>query len=321
MERAYREDELLGATIIDSEGYVYGKVEKISITEDEIILLAYEEKPDVKTVVDADNLKETLLKDVKKSIGLKLRGITPNDTLTENIRKELGLRLDEKLSDEHYEKYAERLSLPLPLTKATIDRREEKGTVTLNEVKTMKVTVIGKEKWTKTVKVILLHEPREAVFRRIPVQKKVPYRNTDVLKDKLVLDSDGKALGYVDSVVLFQEMPGIRVYVSRVSGQVSLSMLARYLEESGKSDAAGLLRKHFADYPDSHRYTLTLDELDDFMNSTKISFVLPENIITNQGTRDLVADIPWDAINKIGDVVLLKSTLTDLRSKGYIQGL
>jgi sporulation protein YlmC with PRC-barrel domain len=66
---------------------------------------------------------------------------------------------------------------------------------------------------------------------------------------------------------------------------------------------------------------LTLDELDDFMNSTKISFVLPENVITNQGTRDLVADIPWDAINKIGDVVLLKSTLTDLRSKGYIQGL
>lgn len=206
----------------------------------------------------------------------------------------------------------------MPLTKATIDRREEKGTVTLNEVKTMKVTVIGKEKWTKAVKVILLHEPKEAVFRKIPVQKKVPYRSTDVLKDKLVLDSDGKALGYLDSVVLFQDMPGIRVYVSKVSGQVSLNLLARYLEESGKSDAAALLRKHFADYPDSHRYTFSLDELDDFMHSTKLSFVLPENAITNQGTRDFVADIPWNEIHKIGDVVLLKSTMTELRSKGYM---
>jgi len=318
MERAYREDELLDATIIDSEGYVYGKVEKISITEDEIVLLAYEEKPDVKTMVDTSNLKETLLKDVRTSLGLKLRGVTPNDTLTENIRKELGLRLDERLSDEHYQKYAERLSLPVPLTKATVDRREEKGTVTLNEVKTMKVTVIGKEKWTKAIKIILLHEPKEAVFRKIPVQKKVPYRSTDVLKDKLVLDSDGKALGYLDSVVLFQDMPGIRVYVSKVSGQVSLNLLARYLEESGKSDAAALLRKHFADYPDSHRYTLSLDELDDFMHSTKLSFVLPENAITNQGTRDFVADIPWNEIHKIGDVVLLKSPMTELRSKGYM---
>ena len=318
MERAYREDELLDATIIDSEGYVYGKVEKISITEDEIVLLAYEEKPDVKTMVDTSNLKETLLKDVRTSLGLKLRGVTPNDTLTENIRKELGLRPDERLSDEHYQKYAERLSLPVPLTKATVDRREEKGTVTLNEVKTMKVTVIGKEKWTKAIKIILLHEPKEAVFRKIPVQKKVPYRSTDVLKDKLVLDSDGKALGYLDSVVLFQDMPGIRVYVSKVSGQVSLNLLARYLEESGKSDAAALLRKHFADYPDSHRYTLSLDELDDFMHSTKLSFVLPENAITNQGTRDFVADIPWNEIHKIGDVVLLKSPMTELRSKGYM---
>lgn len=318
MERAYREDELLDATIIDSEGYVYGKVDRISITDDEIILLAYEGKPDVKTVVDTSSLKEALLRETKTSLGLKLRGIAPNDILAESIRKELGLGLDEKLSDEHYQKYAEKMSLPIPLTKASVDRREEKGTVSLSEVRTMRVTVIGKEKYTKAVKVVLLNEPKEAVFRRIPLQKKVPYRSTEVLRDKLVLDAEGKALGYLDSVVLFQDKPGIRVYVSKVSGQVNMNLLARYLEESGKSDAAALLRKHFANYPDSHRYTLTLEEIDDFMHSTKLSFILPENVITNQGTRDFVADIPWDEIHKIGDVVLLKSTLNDLRSKGYV---
>jgi sporulation protein YlmC with PRC-barrel domain len=317
MDRAYREDELLGATIIDSEGYVYGKVENINIAEDEIVLLAYEEKPDVKTVADVTSLKEELLKGTKTHFGTKLRRIAPWDILTENVRKELGLGLEEQLRDEHYLKYAERLGVLIPYVKATVERKEQKGTVSLNEIKTIRITVLGKEKRTRIIKVILLDEPKEATFRRIPTQEKVPYRSTEAIKDKLVLDSEGNALGYVDSVVLFQGMPGIRVYVSKMSGQVSLSLLARYLEESGQSDTATQVRKHLLD-PESHRYTVDIEELEDFMHQRKLTFRLPEKVMSSTGTREFVADIPWDAVNKIGDVVLLKSTLTSLRSKGYI---
>jgi len=318
MERAYREDELLDAAIIDSEGYVYGKLEKININEDKIVLLASEAKPDVRTVVDLNSLKEEFLRGIKPTVGTKLRRQTPQDILEETIRKELGLELDEQLDDEHYLKYAERLGVSIPQVKATAERKEQKGTVGLNEIKTIRISVIGKEKWTTVIKIILLHKPKEAMFRKIPIQEKVPYQSTEVIKDKLVLDADGSALGYIDSVVLFQDTPGIRVYVSKPSGQVSLTLLARYLEESGKSDAATLVRKHFGEYPASHRYTATLEELEDFMRQTKLNFRLPENVMTSQGTREFVADIPWDEIDKIGDVVLLKSTLTDLRSKGYI---
>jgi sporulation protein YlmC with PRC-barrel domain len=45
---------------------------------------------------------------------------------------------------------------------------------------------------------------------------------------------------------------------------------------------------------------------------------LPENVVGSQGAREFVADIPWDEIQKIGDIILLKSTLTDLRAKGYM---
>jgi len=318
MERAYREDELLGATIIDSEGYVYGKVEKVNITEDEIVLFAYEDKPDVKTVADVTSLKEELLKGVKSTFGSRFRRVTSWEILTSGIRKELGLGLDEQLTDEHYLKYAERIGVSIPRVKATVERKEQKGTVSLNEIKTIRMTVLGKEKGTRIIKVILLQEPKEAAFRRIPIQEKVPYRSTDVIKDKLVLDSEGNALGYVDSVVLFQGMPGVRVYVSKVSGQVSLSMLARYLDESGKSDAATLVRKQFLESPELHRYTVETEELEDFMRKKKLTFKLPERVMASQGTREFVADIPWDAIYKIGDVVLLKSALTDLQSKGYV---
>lgn len=317
MERAYREDELLDAIIVDSEGYVYGKVEKININEDEVLLLACEGKPDVKTVVDMTSLKEGLLSSVKTTLGSRVRRIAPVDILEENIRKELGLGLDEQVSDEHYLKYAERMGVPLPYAKATVERKEQKGIVSLNEVKTIKTTVIGKEKDTKVIKVILLREPKEAEFRRIPIQEKVPYRSTDAIKDTLVLDADGNALGYVDSVVLFQGMPGIRVYVSKMSGKVSLSLLTRYLEESGQSDAAALVRKHLMD-PEAHRYMVAIEELENFMHQKKLTFRLPEEVIASQGSREFVADISWSEIHKIGDVVLLKSTLTDLRSKGYL---
>jgi len=316
MERAYREDELVGATIIDSEGYVYGTVEKINVTEDQIILLAQEDKPDVKTVADIPSLKEGLLKDVKMTLSLKLHRITPEEILAKNIRKELGIGLDEQLSDEHYIKYAEKLGFLIPHVRAAVERKEQKGIVSLNEVKTIRISVMGKEEGTKLIKVVLLHEPREAAFRKIPTQEKVPYRSTEAIKDKLVLDADGNALGYVDSVVLFQGMPGIRVYISKISGQVSLSLLARYLEETDQSDAAALIREHLMD-PESHRYTVEMEELEDFMHQKKLTFRLPEKVMATQGTKEFVADIPWNEIHKVGDVVLLKSKLTGLRPKGY----
>jgi len=317
MERAYREDELVDATIVDSEGYIYGKVEKINIGENEIFVLAYEGKPDVKTVADVASLKADLLRGVKLSFGSKARRVTAEDILAESIRKELGLGVGEQLSDEHYLKYAERMGVSVPMVKATVERKEQKGKVSLNEIKTVKITVIGKEKGTKVIKIILLRKPKEAEFRKIPIQTKVPYRSTEIIKDRLVLDVEGNALGYVDSVVLFQGMPGIRVYVSKMSGQVSLSLLTRYLDESGQSNAAALVRKHLLD-PESYRYTVTTDELEDFMRQKKLSFRLPESVVGSQGAREFVADIPWDEVQKIGDIVLLKSTLTDLRSKGYL---
>lgn len=317
MERAYREDELLDASIIDSEGYVYGKVDKIKIDENDIILLAYEGKPDVKTVADIDNLKLELLKGVRASFGSRLHRVAPSEILEENIRKELRLSLDEQLTDDSFLKYAERLNMPIPQVKASVERKEQKGTVTLDEIKTIRITVIGKEKGTKVIKVILLQEPKEATFRRIPVQKKVPYRSTDTIKDKLVLDADGSALGYVDSIVLFQGMPGIRVYIQKMSGQVSLSLLTRYLEESGQTDVADVVRKDLIER-EAHRYTVALEELEDFMHQKNLTFRLPEKVLASQSARELIADVPWGEINKIGDVVLLKSTLTDIRSKGYI---
>jgi len=320
MERAYRADELVDALVIDSEGYIYGKVGKIAINENEILLFADEDKPDEKTIADVASLKRSFLGEVKKTFGSRIRRVSLEDILETDIRKELGLGLAEPLNDQHYLKYAERLGFPVPYVMATAERKEHKGTVDLNKVENIRITVIGKEKGTTAIKVILLSEPKEAEFRNIPIQDKVPYRSTEAIKDKLVIDSEGNALGYVDSVVLFKGIPGIRAYVQATGGQVNLSLLTRYLDQSGQSDVADQVRKHLMN-PESHRYLLDIEELEGFMRQFRVTFRLPEKVMMTQDSREFVADIPWDAIHKIGDVVLLKSTLTDLRSQGYVQRL
>ena len=312
MDRAYREDELLDATVIDSEGYIYGKIEKIDVGEKEITLVVYESKPDIKTMVDIEALKLELLKNVRVTFGAKIQSLTPMMILVGNIRKELGLKSEERIADSHYKEYAKRLGISIPRKKVETERREPKGDINVKEVKAIKISVIRTQKDEKVVKLVLLNDAREAMFRSIPVQKKVPYRNTEAIKDKLVLDSDGAALGYVDSVVLYRTGPGIRVYSPSTTDGVDLKVLSKYLDLWGKPHIAKLIRTYFA------KEIITRQELEDFKKKADLTLTLPSKSIVSSVVKEFLMDVPWDAIRKIGDVVILGLTLLDLQSKGYL---
>jgi len=317
MERAYREDELLGSIVVDSEGYIYGKAGKINIKEDEIELLVYETKPDERTVVDIDSLFEELQKRVKLTFTAKIQRLSRAEVLTQNIQREFSLKPEEPLADQHYIKYAERLGIEIPHKKIIEEREEPKGTVTLTEVKSIKTSTIGTPGQSRLIKVILLHEPKEARFRKIPVQKTVPYRITETIRDKLVIDPSGLAVGYVDSIVLFSDKPGIRIYTSKPTDSVSLSWLFGHLEKIGRPDIVEAITKHLKIRRGAHVYRAGMDELEDFMEKTKLTFKVPESAFFEQSTKEFITDIPWDILDKIGDVVLLRQTLSELKSKGY----
>ncbi len=311
MDRAYREDELLEATVIDSEGYIYGRVGKINVDEDKITLIIYESKPDTRTVVDVDALKEELLKNVNVTVGAKLQRLLPREILLRNMRRELGLEAREPLTDQHYLKYAERLGIPISHKRVKAERKEPKGSIDLHEIKTIRISMISTGQEEKVIKIIILRDPREAMFRRIPVQEKIPYRDTKVIQDKLVLDASSVALGYVDSVVFFRETPGIRVYLHKTEERVDMAALRRHLDETGKSPVARIIERYFT------WDTVRRDELEVFMQKTKLTFTLPDNLLLTKQVKKLVMDVPWEVVHKIGDVVMLRLTLPELRSKGY----
>lgn len=317
MERAYREDELLDSIVLDSEGYIYGKVGKIDIKEDEISLLVYETKPDERTAVDIDFVREELLKGVKLPFTARLQRLSRSEVLARNIQEEFDLKHEEPLTDEHYIKYAERLGIEIPSKKIAEGRKEPKGTLTLSDVKTIGIATLGTGERSRVIRIILLHEPKEAEFRKIPVQKKVSYRDTKMIREKLVVDSNGLAVGYADSVVLFSDSPGIRVYSSKPTDSVRLSWLFLHLEKIGRPDIIETIKKYFEIERGSYVYRVMMEDLKDFMRNTKITFKVPENLLLERSVKEFLMDIPWDIVHKIGDVVLLQTTHSELKSKGY----
>jgi sporulation protein YlmC with PRC-barrel domain len=317
MERAYREDELVDSLVVDSEGYIYGRIGKIDIKEDEVSLLIYESRPDEKTVTNVQAIKEELLKRVKLNISAKFQKLSPNEILTENIRRELRLNADAPLTDQNFLEYAERTGVEITYKKAAEQRREPKGHVRLNDLKAIGMSTVGTKETSDVMKIILLREPREASFRKVPIQRTVPFRSTNALKDKLVVDAKGLALGYLDSVVLFQNTPGIRIYSLKPSDSVSLSWLIKYLDSVGRPDIVEALVKYFRVETGEHVYRMTKTELEGFMQKTKLVFKVPDELMIDRSVKDFVMDLPWDTISKIGDIVILHKTLAELRSTGY----
>jgi sporulation protein YlmC with PRC-barrel domain len=317
MERAYREDEIIDSMVVDSEGYIYGRIGKIDVKEDAVTLLVYETRPDERTVLNIEVIKEELLRKVRLNLSAKVQKLSPNEILNANIRKELGLKNDAPLKDQQFVNYAERTGVEITYKKAAEERREPKGNVRLEDVKAIGVSAIGTKEASDVMKIILLQEPREAAFRRIPVQKGVPFRSTDAIKDKLVVDAKGVALGYLDSVVLFQNTLGIRIYSQKPSDSVSMSWLIKYLDSVGRPDIVEALVKYFKVETGDHVYRMTKSELEGFMQRSKLVFKVPDELLIDRSVKDFVIDIPWDLIVKIGDVVILHKTLAELRSLGY----
>lgn len=318
MERAYREDELLDSIVIDSEGYIYGMIGEVEIKEKEVELLIYETKPDEKTIVDTNTLKQKLLEKVDLPLSAKIRRMSHLEVLNELIREQLNIEPGEVISNEHYTKYAEKLGLEIPYVKAAVERKEPKGTVALSEIKTLSVSTLGKGENAQLIRTAILSEPKEAKFRKIPVQRNVPYQDTKMTRDKLVIDASGIAVGYVDSIVLYHNTPGLRIYSSRPTQNVNLIYLFRHLEEIGRPDIVEAVKNHFRIEDRSPlMLSVGMADLEDFMKKMKLKLKIPETVGWNRDVKDIVMDIPWEMIHKIGDVVLLKQTLSEFRSKGY----
>ncbi len=156
--------EIVGALVVDSEGYIYGRIEEVKFEGDRAFLVTSVDVDVGDEIVDEDKLKETLT-----SIGYAVED----------------LKLYELIS------LARRKGLPLPKVKARRREKVVKGVFPVEEIAWIDKGLDGY--------IVLLSTPREARYRGVKEGEKPSFRNVE---DKLALSLSRGFLGVVVGVAI-----------------------------------------------------------------------------------------------------------------------
>ncbi len=283
-------EEFPGAMVVDSEGYIYGKTRKPEIRPDRIVLEVYKERSVDESYPDITALKSILLSAVRKTFGKP----TMQD-LYAQIRKETG---KSEFTDENLIEYAKRKGIPVPMIKGSKNLEEKKGTVESADIDAIGKTDLGI--------CILLKRPLEAAQRGLKPAKIVPFRPYHELGPKMVVDARAKILGY--------------------AADMFLNSLG---EPQIKLKKKGAVEQEIPDTQALENFLLSHGEKRDRLykvvaDSFHLKQVTPQHLVTwaqQQGyhipmkksleSKELEFQylLPWKAIRKIGDVVILDSPI------------
>ncbi|MCD6262992.1 hypothetical protein J7L60_01075, partial [Candidatus Bathyarchaeota archaeon] len=111
--RKYREEELLDALVVDSEGHIVGRVGSFVVTPRTIIVKLYELEKKSRTEPDEEELVKRLMEAVPKKKGLLSKAPSLED-LYADVRKELGKEATEEVTLEDLVRYAEVKGVEVP---------------------------------------------------------------------------------------------------------------------------------------------------------------------------------------------------------------
>lgn len=280
-KKFYSIDELKNATIIDSEGLLYGYVEDITIEESNAKLVAYTLFKINEPAINVEKLKSIL------SSRISLEGNEPLETLVALARKE-------------------NIEIPWQVTEKEV--KWIKGYVSLSEV----VLIDSKQLFiddTRThIKIVLLSTPREAIFRGLPVNpKSQTYRPQHVL-GKLVISASRGILGIAKEIVVSPGMLGFRVYRVRSRKKVvNWIAFTTHVKRMGLKEAYEKL----VEFRDPYKYSkvdLSLtNEIEQLLEGTREKEKIMEamqNFIETEEAGTEYVDIPYSEIVRVGEFVI-----------------
>jgi sporulation protein YlmC with PRC-barrel domain len=294
----FTESELIDTVVVDSEGYMVGKIDSLRIEPEEIFIKLYGIEKEKRQVID----REALVERLAKIIPLKRRvfGGEPRSTdIGKIIRERMGIGPSEAITEEQIARYAESLGLSVPYTVQEREERSDRGAIPWALVDRVGTSDFGR--------CVILREPYEARKRGIEVKDFVPYQSKKELEGKLVVDSEAKPIGTALEI-LIGVTHGILVRKESYKQEETLD-----LDKLNKS----LIPSRFNDFEDFKKKvgkdldkkTVGIAEISAWCKRNNIS--LP----TRRQTR-VVADfefsVDWRDIAKIGDVIILSRTIEEL---------
>jgi len=301
-----REEDLLDSIVVDSEGYICGWVDSFEVEPDKILVHLYGiEKRRVKRPDEERLVKELI--DVLSSGRGFLGRRSPIEELHNRIREELDLPSSHPITLKELIRFADMRGITIPVKTEEIEERVEQGSVDWNLIEKIGVSELGK--------CILLREPIEAKRRGVEITEKVPYRGTDFLKGRTVIDSEARIVGSAKKFLLrIGAPPGLLIQLEKVKRMElpDLDELVSRLVPSRFKSERDLYRTVAKDLNLKGRFTsseIKSRYLIPWAESKNIQ--IPKKV---EERREVAQELPidWSYIRKIGDVILLKETIERL---------
>jgi sporulation protein YlmC with PRC-barrel domain len=295
----FTENELIDTTVVDSEGYIVGKIDSLRIEPQEIFIKLFGIDKEKRQVIDREALNERLSKILpirRNSFG---SNEPPNVDISRIVREQLGLSSSEQVTDEHLTRYAESLGLSIPYAVQEREARTDKGSIPW-----ALVDRVGSSDYGRCV---ILKEPYEARKRGIELTDIVPFRSKKDLEGKLVVDVEAKPTGTAIEI-LIGVSHGILVRKESYKQEESMDLdkLKRALIPSRFRDFEDFQKKVGKDLD---KKTVGIPEISAWCKRYNISVPVKRQtrIVT-----DFEFSVDWKDIAKIGDVVILSRRLEEL---------
>ncbi len=303
----FTESELSDTTVVDSEGYVVGKIDTLRIEPEEIFIKLYGTEKDKHQTIDIAALNDRLSKmmPVKKSAFAEdafESGYRARPQLVDIrtiVREQLSLGPNDQVTEEQIARYAVSLGLSIPYVVKEQETRIDKGSIPWALVDRVGSSDFGR--------CVILKEPYEARRRGVEIRDSVPYRGKKELEDKMVVDSDAKPVGTsVDILIGITHGILVRKQSFKEEESIDIDLLMKSLIPSRFRNVDDFKKKVSKDLG---RKTVGVAEISAWCKRYNMS--LP----TKRQTRvvsDFEFSVDWGDIAKIGDVVILSKTIEEL---------
>ncbi len=303
----FTESDLCDTTVVDSEGYILGKIDSLRIEPEEIFIKLYGMEKDKKQIIDRNTLNERLsqIMPARKSTFVEEaleRGYRPRPQeldINKIVREQLGMNPGEQVTEEQVARYAVSLGVGIPYTTTELEARTDKGSIPWTLVDRVGSSDFGK--------CVILKEPYEARRRGIEVRDSVPYRSKKELEGKLVVDVEAKPIGAARDIIIGTTL-GILVDKEsyKLEESFDMDLLIRSLIPSRFGNFEEFKKKIAKDL---NKKTVGIAEISAWCKKYNISLPVKRQ---TRIVADFELSVEWKDVAKIGDVIILSRTIEDL---------
>jgi hypothetical protein len=310
LAQKYTEDQLKDALVIDSAGYICGWVSSFEVKPRKIVVNIYNYETQSEEVLDQKVLLNRLVEFeglFRGSKGLFRRkpDLTDIHTL---VREALKLPAGQAVDANHLVQYAKIEGLTIPRKQVETRKRVEiRDIVDWQHVSRVGFTDLGK--------CALLTEPIEAKRRGVSVKKEVPFKDTEYLEGRMVIDAEAKIFGSAVRLLIGLP-PGILVNREHlVTREVpDLKQLKASLIPAEFRNVKAL---HSQIKRDMELTSVTDQDLLEWADGNDLT--IPTTI---EQHKEVERELPinWDKVSCIGDVVVLNDTVEEIE-RAHLESL